>query len=67
MLAPARLLRVGDERGDGQVALPMELREKLGLKLRDPRVEIVRHHIHPGRPALLRDGARIARPSNVPL
>jgi hypothetical protein len=33
----------------------------LRLKLRDPRVWIVRHLIHPGHPALLRDGARIAR------
>ena len=34
---------------------------KLRLELRDPRVRIVRHHVHPGHPALLRDGARIAR------
>ena len=36
-------------------------RSVLRLKLRDPRVRIVRHHVHPGHPALLRDGARIAR------
>jgi hypothetical protein len=34
---------------------------KLRLELRDPRVAIVRHHVHPGCSALLRDGARIAR------
>src|SRR5688572_13230503 len=34
---------------------------KLLLELRDPRVAIVRHHVHPGCPAPLRDGARIAR------
>ena len=33
----------------------------LRLQLRDPRVRIVRHHVHPGHTALLRDGARIAR------
>ena len=32
----------------------------LRLKLRDPR-GFVRHHVHPGCSALLRDGARIAR------
>ena len=42
----------------------MLLQVKIGilrLQLRDPRVRIVRHHVHPGCPALLRDGARIAR------
>ena len=34
---------------------------ELRLQLRDPRVAIVRHHVHPGPTALLRDGARIAR------
>jgi hypothetical protein len=33
----------------------------LRLELRDPRVAIVRHPVHPGHPAPLRDGARIAR------
>ena len=36
---------------------------ELRLELRDPRVAIVRHHVHPGLSALLRDGARIARGS----
>jgi AbrB family looped-hinge helix DNA binding protein len=35
MATPARLFRVEDEAGDGQMALPAELREKLGLKRGD--------------------------------
>jgi hypothetical protein len=34
---------------------------KRPLQLRDPRVAIVRHPVHPGPIAPLRDGARIAR------
>ena len=34
---------------------------KLRLQLRDPRVRIVRHPVHPGPTAPLRDGASIAR------
>jgi len=40
---------------------------KLRFELRDLRVAIVRHHVHPGFFALLRDGARIARGSDVGL
>ena len=37
-----------------------EARLRPAEMLRDPRVAIVRHHVHPGHPAPLRDGGRIA-------
>jgi hypothetical protein len=60
--------------GEGTIAARGSLAQRrvLRLQLRDPRVEIVRHHVHhptmgplhphgPGRTAPLRNGARIAR------
>src|SRR5262245_6856130 len=53
------LAQSGDLPLSGRLA-PPEL-QNLGLKLRDPRVAIVRHHGYPGPTVPLRDGARIAR------
>ena len=45
----------------GEVLTYQQAGGDLRFKLRDPRTEIVRHHVHPGHSAPLRDGARIAR------
>jgi hypothetical protein len=52
---------LGPNRSLGGGGLPLLRFGEPCLKPRDPRVEIVRHRAHPGHPALLRDGARIAR------
>ena len=57
-----RHIAFGSQRSHlSRVCLPE--RRVLRLKLRDPRQEIVRHPVHPGPTAPLRDGARIARGS----
>jgi hypothetical protein len=54
-----RLLRLN--RASNGASFSLTERGNLRLQLRDPRVAIVRHHVHSGYSALLRDGGRIAR------
>jgi hypothetical protein len=58
---------LGPNRSFGGGGLPLLRFGEPRLELRDPRVAIVRHHVHPSRTALLFDGARIARGPNGPL
>jgi hypothetical protein len=54
-------LSLGPDGSLGSDGFSMPQRSSLRLQLCDPRVRIVRHHVHLGCIAPLRDGARIAR------